>query len=116
MDKYKKEFLKIRESSRQIFKDIAEETLNKRIDSKRWPAAEYIQHLNIITGKYFPFIHDAIEKHRINQISSNTDYRSRFLMNQIINLIEPPYKFKMKAPFILFQKKGSLKMPPLSYF
>lgn len=81
----KEEFIK-------IFSHLDESIFLRKPDEKRWSAAECIEHLNNGCKMYIPEIKKALE----NSKETNQDFiKISWLQKKMINLLEPPYKFKM---------------------
>jgi hypothetical protein len=76
----------------KIFDQVEESLFLRKPNEKRWSAAECIEHLNNGCKMYIPEIKKALE----NSKETNQEFiKISWLQKKMIDLLEPPYKFKM---------------------
>jgi uncharacterized damage-inducible protein DinB len=76
------------------FRDIPDDLLILKPDSKSWSAGEIFQHLVKFNRLYLSFIREAVDKSDKERTENNT-FKPRFLVSLIIKFLRPPYKIRI---------------------
>lgn len=101
-----KQFEELKTSVNNLTEDLSEEQFNTKPAPDRWSVAECISHLNVTWNLYKNLIADAVAKNQNLSFKNPDDFQPRFIMKKFTEMMEPPYKFKMKtfAQFVSNEK------------
>jgi hypothetical protein len=91
-------FYDMKKNAADFFKSINQVIFNARPSNGKWSVAECIDHL-IVTGNDYcnlfeVGLKDIIEKN----VKQQSDFKYSWLAIRFINFVEPPVRFKVKAP------------------
>ncbi len=64
----------------------------------RWSMAQCFDHLNITNRKWLPFFEESIQEGRARGALHGGPYSYGFLSRMFLRVVEPPARFKAKAP------------------
>jgi uncharacterized damage-inducible protein DinB len=76
------------------FRDIPDDLLTLKPDSKSWSAGEIFQHLVKFNDIYLSLIKQAVEKSE-NEHTKEESFKPRFFVYLMIRFLRPPYKIKI---------------------
>jgi hypothetical protein len=93
----------------KLVDDLTEEKFNQKPSGGGWSVGECIEHLNKVAEMYIPQIKNSIAKAEKKEQFSNEKFKPRFIQKKMIDLLEPPYKMKMKT-FKSMKPASSLSM------
>src|SRR5690349_2963008 len=90
----------IKAEGRSVAADLTAEQFNWHPDRGRWSIAECLQHLNVGVSKTLPAFDRAIAAGRSKGQFASGPFRYRWFSRWMIGSMEPPPKWRMKAPRI----------------
>ncbi len=106
MKKSIQEYNELNSWAEKIKNSADEQTLKNRPDEKTWSPLECIDHLNTTYGQYIPAIHERLT----HPVKGNRDnYKPSYFGRKFTEMMEPPYKSKMKT-FKKFVPKKELEV------
>lgn len=76
------------------FRDIPDDLLTLKPDSKSWSAGEIFQHLVKFNDIYLSLIKQAVEKSE-DEHTNEELFKPRFFVSLMIRFLRPPYKIKI---------------------
>lgn len=91
------QFGDIKSSAKKVTEGLTEEQFNTKPAPDRWSAAECISHLNATWNLYKKLIEEAVAKNQNSSFKNPDNFKPRFIMKKFTEIMEPPYKFKMKT-------------------
>lgn len=98
---YDRQFEAIKEDARALLANLTDKQFNWRSAPGRWSIAECIDHLRASGAPMLPRIAKVMEQARTDGVFSRGPFRHSFLGNLFVRYLEPPPRFKSKAPKIL---------------
>ncbi|MBU2490983.1 MAG: DinB family protein [Bacteroidetes bacterium] len=100
------QFEELGKSLNKITEGLTEEQFNTKPSETSWSVGNCISHLNATWDQYNYLISEAVLKNQNPSINNPDLYKPRYLMKMFTNMMEPPYKFKMKtfAQFVSNEK------------
>ncbi|KAB2847087.1 MAG: DinB family protein [Melioribacteraceae bacterium] len=101
-----KQFEDLKTSVKNLTEDLSEEKFNTKPAPDSWSVAECISHLNATWNPYKKLLDEAIANNQNSSVKNPDDFKPRFIMKKFTEMMEPPYKFKMKtfAQFVSSEK------------
>ena len=96
----------LKASVKNLTEDLSEEKFNTKPAPDRWSVAECISHLTATWNPYKKILTEAIAENQNSSFKNPDNFKPRFIMKKFTEMMEPPYKFKMKtfAQFVSGEK------------
>lgn len=101
LEGYEQQVEAIKQDARSLLADLSDKQFNWRPAPGKWSIAECIDHLRVSGVPMLPRIAKATEQARANQTFGRGPFHHSFLGNLFVRLLEPPPRFKGRAPKIL---------------
>lgn len=98
---YERQIEAIKQDARDLLADLTDKQFNWRPAPGRWSIAECIDHLRVSGAPMLPRIAKTMEQARADGVFGRGPFRHSFLGNLFVRYLEPPPRFKSKAPKIL---------------
>lgn len=101
LESHRRDIREIREEAERLSAGLTEEQARWQPDPNRWSVADCFEHLNVTEEKILPHLTRTIEE---AQEARDPDaplpelFRYGFLGNLFVRLLEPPPKFRVRAP------------------
>ena len=95
---YERQFEAVRLEARGLLGGLTERQFNWRAEPGRWSIAECIAHLNVTGQAYLPALDRGIREARAAGRTGTGPFRHTLLGKLVVSTMEPPAKFKFKAP------------------
>ena len=104
----KKQFEDLKSSAKKVTDGLTEDQFNTKPAPDRWSVGECLSHLNATWDQYKNLIDVALTKNQTSSLPNPDIYQARFLLKKFTEMMEPPYKFKMKtfSKFVSNEKLG----------
>ena len=108
-----KQYVDLKNSLNMITEKLSEDQFNTKPAPDKWSVAECIGHLNATWDQYKGLINNAVTQNQNSSVKNSDIFNPRYLMKLFTNMMEPPYKFKMKTftkfvPLEKFNKQETL--------
>jgi hypothetical protein len=91
----------IKGAGKEITAGLGDEQLNWRAAKASWSIAECLQHLNVSVTKTLPAFDRAIGEGRSKNQLAPGPFRYGWFSRMMVGSMEPPPKFRMKAPGLM---------------
>jgi hypothetical protein len=72
-----------------------------------WSAVQCLDHMNVTVETYLPNIREAVARGRNERQVAEGPYRVRFLERRFLKTLEPPVRFRVRAPKAFLPSGGS---------
>lgn len=73
----------------------------------KWSAVQCLDHMNVTVETYLPKIRNAIARGRDERQLAEGPFRVRFLERRFLSALEPPVRFRVRAPKVFLPPAGS---------
>lgn len=87
-------------AARRMTAGLPEELLNQRPAESSWCLNECFAHVSTLNREYGSRLAEAIRQAKTAGVTGNGPFRLRWLERKFVQLVEPPYRLKVKAPAV----------------
>jgi len=109
---YQKQFEQFKRRVRLFLSPIPDTLIQQKPAGSSWSIGACIGHINVTGEKYLEHLSEAYEKAEFTEIEGSGSFAPRVLPFLFISLMQPPAKWKIKAPSI-FKPGSNLKKKQL---
>jgi hypothetical protein len=116
MEAFRRQFEQLSAEADLLVTPLGDELFNRRPSPDRWSVAECIEHLNVSARRYLPAIDEGIAAAVRLGLYGAGPFTYNWLGRVFVWTMEPPPRFKAKAPSTLRPEAARPKQDVLSGF
>jgi len=95
---YYEQFANIKEDAQELTAVLTGPQFNWRPSPKQWSICECLTHLNVTDERDLPAMDSEIDRGRAAGITGHGPFQYSFMSRRMVRSMEPPPKFRFKAP------------------